>query len=196
MKHSWDTLRTGQSQLDVLSGRGREGYVGGSLVLPRSVVDFRSHSRRIKSPGQACRVRRALEKRTASAIENGVDASDPMVMTRLMVDAYEDANRSISLQDNRVVSAYRRGMRALEEKDKKKGRVPVGNKIGSTIAKTVSPIVRVPTNIIAETILYALGTVTGSARLAMVFRRGIEKFQPDEADLILRDLKKGSLARR
>ena len=146
-------------------------------MLPRSVVDFFGHLHgALKAPVKRAEFARALEKRTASAIANGVDASDPMVMTRLMVDAYKDANRSIFLQDNRVVSAYRRGMRALEEKDKKTGRVPVGSKIGSTIAKTVFPIVRVPTNIIAETMQNALGTVTGSARLAMAFRRGDREF--------------------
>lgn len=116
-----------------------------------------------------------------------------MVTTRLMVEAYKDANRAIFLQDNRVVSAYRRGMRALEEKDKKTGRVPVGSKILSTAVKTALPIVRVPTNIVAETMQYAFGSVTGSARLALAMRRGVENLQPEEADLIMRELKKGSL---
>jgi hypothetical protein len=194
MLDSWQTLKTGQSQLDVLFGRGREGYVGEQFVLPRSFADFFGHLHgALKAPVKRAEFARAFEKRAQSAIAAGVDVSDPMVQTRLMVESYKDANRSIFLQDNRVVSAYRRAMTALEQKDKATGRVPVGSKILSTAAKTVFPIVRVPTNIIAETFQYATGTVTGSARLALAMRRGVEQLKPEEADLIMRELKKGSI---
>jgi hypothetical protein len=194
MKDSWQTLKTGQSQLDVLFGKGREGYVGEQFVLPRSVVDFfgQIHGA-LKAPVKRAEFARALEKRAQSAIAAGVDVTDPMVQTRLMVEAYKDANRSIFLQDNRVVSAYKSAMARLEQKDKATGRIPVSGKLAATALKTVFPIVKVPTNIIAETFQYAIGTVTGSARLGMAFRRGIENMKPEEADLILRDLKKGSI---
>jgi hypothetical protein len=38
---------------------------------------------------------------------------------------------------------------------------------------------------------YSVGTITGSARLANAFRRGIDTLKPEEKDLIARDLKKG-----
>lgn len=194
MQDAWDVLKTGQSELDVLYGQGREGYVRESYKLPSSVIDFFGHIHgALKAPAKRAEFARAFEKRAANAIAGGVDVSDPMVQTRLSVEAYKDANRSIFLQDNRVVSAYKRGLSALEQPDKATKRVPVSSKALSTAARIALPIVRVPTNIIAETFQYALGTVTGSARLAAAMSRGIENLKPEEADLIMRELKKGSL---
>lgn len=194
MKDSWDTLRTGQSQLDVLFGQGREGYVSENFVLPRSVVDFFGHIHgALKAPVKRAEFTRSLEKRTEQAIRNGVDISDPLVQTRLMVESYKDANRSIFLQNNGITSAYRAAVRTLEQKDKVTGRVPVGRKVIATGLKIALPIVKVPTNIIAETFQYALGTITGGARLTFALRRGVETLKPEEADLILRELKKGSI---
>src|SRR5262249_27593832 len=76
---------------------------------------------------------------------------------------------------------------------KETGRVPFGSKVGATALKILFPIVKVPTNIVAETMQYSVGTVTGSLRLANAFRRGIDTLKPGEADLIMRELKKGSV---
>ena len=194
MKDAWDVLRTGQSQLDVLYGQGREGYVGESFILPRSVIDFFGaiHGA-LKAPVKRAEFERSLEKRFASDIRDGADVTDPLVQTRLAVEAFKDANRSIFLQDNRIVSGYKALLRTWEAKSKQTGRVPVGGKLAATAARAVFPIVKVPVNIVAETMQYALGTVSGSARLGLAFRRGIETLKPDEADLIARELKKGTL---
>ncbi len=65
--------------------------------------------------------------------------------------------------------------------------------MAATTAKILLPIVKVPTNIVAETLQYALGTVTGSVRLASALSKGVETLKPEQADLIMRELKKGSL---
>jgi hypothetical protein len=191
---SWDILKTGQSELDALYGGGREGYVRESMTLPRSFIDVFGHIHGfLKAPTKRAAFARSMEKRTAAAIRDGVDVSDPMVQTKLAVESYKDANRSIFLQDNRLVTFWKTGLAVLDQKDKETGRTPVGSKALSTALRVALPIVKVPTNLVAETFQYAFGSITGSARLAKAMAAGVENLKPLEADLIMRELKKGSL---
>lgn len=193
-KDAWDVLKTGESDLDVLYGKGREGAIGESQVRPFSIADIpgRTHAA-FKSSTKRAEFERSLEKRLTREIRNGVDASDPAVQLRTSVEAYKDAQRSIFLQDNRVVSAYQRALRALEEPSKVTGKPSLGAKSVATVIRTLVPIVRVPSNIVGEAFQFATGSVTGSARFANAVRKGIDTLPPEEADLIMRELKKGSI---
>lgn len=186
MKDAWDVLRTGKSNLDVLYGN-RE-------LMPREAVDFiGSLHGALKTIPKRNEFARSFQKRVESALASGIDVSDPLVQTRLATLAYKDANRSIFMQDNRVVQFYKRGISALEQPDKATGKTPLGPKIGATALKVLLPVVKVPTNIVAETLQYSLGTVTGGTRLANALRKGVENLSPEKADLIMRELKKGSV---
>lgn len=66
-------------------------------------------------------------------------------------------------------------------------------KVASTALKIALPIVKVPTNVVAEAFQYATGSVFGSVKLLKAYASGIEKLTPDQSDLIMRQLKKGSL---
>lgn len=194
MNDAAETIRTGASPLDVLYGQGREGYVRESMSLPRSVIDFFGNLHAaLKAPVKRAEFARAFEKRVSAAIHDGVDVSDPMVQTRLSVESYKDANRSIFLQDNRLVNFFKAGFRALEQPNKETGKPTVGGKLAATAGRLALPILRVPTNIVAETFTYAFGSLAGGLRLANAFAKGFENLQPQEADLIMRELKKGSL---
>lgn len=186
MSDAAQLLKTGKSNLESVFGK--------KDVMPRSAADFVGaiHGA-LKTVTKRNEFARSFEKRTAAALRAGGDVTDPMVQTSIAVQAYKDANRSIFLQDNRVVSAYKRAISALEQPDKTTGKVPVGSKLGATAARALLPVVKVPTNIVAETMQYAVGSVTGSVRLASALRKGVENLKPEQADLILRDLKKGSL---
>lgn len=194
MQDAYDLIKTGKSQLEVLFGKGKDGAVRESDVTPRSVIDlFGQIHGALKSPVKRAEFARSMEKRIAHAIRSGMDVTDPMVQMRLSVDAYKDANRSIFLNDNVVVNAYNRAVASLMEKQRSTGKPSGGGRIIATATKVLLPIVRVPTNIVAETIQYATGTVTGSLRVANALRRGVETLDPEQADLIMRELKKGSL---
>jgi hypothetical protein len=194
LKDSWHQLRTGESELDVLHGRGREGAIGESDVLPKSIIDFFGHMHAaLKAPVKRAEFERSFQKRAAWNMRQGVDVREPGVQTRIAIEAYKDANRSIFLQDNRVVSAYKAALARLEQPAKGTKQVPIGGKVAATALRTVLPIVRVPTNLVAETFANAFGLVSGSTRLAFALRKGIETLPPDQADLIMRHLKKGSL---
>lgn len=186
MADAWQTLKTGHSELDLLYGKPD--------VIPHSAIEFFGHLHgMLKAPTKRAEFTRSLEKRMAHAIINGIDVSDPLVQTRLAVEAYKDANRAIFMQDNRAVSFYKRALSALDQKDKATGKVPVSSKAAATALRVALPIVKIPTNIAAETMQYATGLITGSARLAKAFRNGLDTLPPEQADLILRELKKGSV---
>ena len=186
MRDAWDLIRTGESDLDAMYGK--------TSSLPGSFLDFfgRVHGA-LKSSTKRAEFTRSMQKRIEFGRRNGVDVTDPWVQMKMGVEAYKDANRSIFMQDNRVVSAYRRFIGALEQKSKITGEVPASGKAAATAARVLLPIVKVPTNIVAETLDYALGTVTGGTRLARAYAKGIDQLKPEEADLIMRQLKKGSL---
>lgn len=188
MRDAWNTLRRGASDLDVIYGKGKDAAVAESNLANRSVMDFfgRLHGA-IKAPVKRAEFTRSFEKRAAAAIRAGTDVTNPMVQTRIAVEAYKDANRAIFLQDNVVTDAYKRGMSAFED-----GKYPAGRLIATAIRADL-PIVKVPTNIVAETFESATGLATGSFRLAKALRAGVEKLPPEQADLIMRNLQKGSL---
>lgn len=186
MSDAWNVLKTGHGDLDSVYGK--------KDFAPRSLIDFiGSIHGALKAPTKRNEFARSFEKRVAAAMTAGVDATDPMVQTRIATEAYKDANRSIFMQDNRVVSAYKRAISALEQPDKATGKTPAGSKALATTARVLLPIIKVPTNIVAETMQYAVGSVTGSVRLANALRKGVDTLPPEQAELIMRSLKKGSL---
>ena len=155
IKDAWDYLRTGKSQLDLVYGKDR-GY-------PNEWIDFFGNLHgALKAPTKRNAFTRSFEKRMAFEIKNGGDGNDPLTQARVGMAAYEDANRAIFMQNNRVVEAYKRALGRLDQPDKTTGKVPLSSQAISTAAKTFFPIVRVPTNIVAETMEYATGAVTGS----------------------------------
>lgn len=186
MKDAYQTLRKGASDLEVLYGKPK--------MEPESWMDLpgRIHAV-LKAPVKRNEFTRSFQKRSEAAIRQGLDVSDPLVQTRLAVDAYADANKAIFLQKNWLADRIKRFTNSLEEKNKTTGKTPIAGKIGATLSRTALPIVRVPINIVAETMQYAVGSVTGSARLARAIHNGMENLHPEEADMIMRSLKKGSL---
>jgi hypothetical protein len=163
-------------------------------VLPQSAIDFFGHLHgALKSPVKRHEFTVSFEKRAQYYHDQGFDITDPMLQTKIGMEAYKDANRSIFLQDNAVVTAYKRALNSLKEPNKLTGKVSLGKKTAATALETVLPIVKVPTNIVGETLQYATGAVTGSIRLADAFRKGVDSLSPEDADLIMRSLKKGSI---
>jgi hypothetical protein len=183
---AWKLLTTGKSDLEALYGK--------ETGVPRTAIDFiGSIHGALKTIPKRAEFSRSFEKRIEFNIRKGVDVTDPLVQTRIAMEAYRDANRSIFLQDSRVVSAYKRALRALEEPNKVTGKISVPGKIAATGLKMMMPVVKVPTNIVGETLQYAIGTITGSTKLALAIKNGVETLHPEEADMIMRHLKKGSL---
>ncbi len=186
MADSWKILKTGKSDLDAAYGKAHPEA--------RSWINFAGELHgALKAPVKRSEFVRSLQKRMTAAAAGGVDITDELVKTRLATEAYQDALRSIFMQDNRVVSAYQKMISGWEEKDKITGEAPLLGKIAATTSRVLLPVVKIPTNIVGETFVYATGAVTGSYKLGRAFAKGTENLSPEEADQILRHLKKGLL---
>jgi hypothetical protein len=180
-------LRSGRSELDVLFGKQYENYTG-EHEMASNILDFpgRVHGM-IKAPVKRIAFEAAVQRLGEYYAKQGVDVTTDLAKTRIAVEAYKYANRQIFLQDNRVSKAFNAALNTLTAKS------GPGGKVGAAAARFVFPIVKVPINIVAETMQYAGGLVSGNVRLGLAFKRGIETLKPEEADLIARHLKKGSI---
>lgn len=186
MKDAWSVLRTGKGTLDLVHGK--------DPGLPQSFIDiFGNIHGALKAPIKRAEFSRAFQKRADFYAKQGVDITDPFVQTRIGLESYQDANRAIFMQKNIINDAYKRALGSLDQPAKGQTSPSIAKKITGTTARVLMPIVKVPLNIVGETMQYAIGSVTGSARLAKAYRAGIEQLKPEEADLIMRQLKKGSL---
>lgn len=186
MSDAWKTLRTGKSDLDTLYGEKHP--------IPPSWIDFigNIHSA-LKAPAKRAEFARSVQKRAEAAMLGGLDPHEPLVMGRIMIDAYKDAKSAIFMQDNRGAEAIKQMERTLERPDKTTGKPTVGGKIGATAIKTVLPIVKVPMNVLAETLRYAFGLPVGAGKLMHAYATGIDKLPPQHRDAIFGLLKKGSV---
>ena len=83
------------------------------------------------------------------------------------------------MQDNAVTDLYKTAVRKLESL----GGIGKG---GAEVMKFILPIIKVPTNYVAEESSYILG----GFKALFALRKGISKLSPEEADYVMRALKK------
>ena len=169
-----DVAKTGQGSLDRLYGHKHDA--------PPEAIEFfgRIHGALKVTPKRA-EFFRSLQKRTEHAIANGIDVSSPTVQATLTAASYVDANRAIFMNENTIVSAYRILINQLRNKSS------FGNIIATMIELQI-PIVKIPTNFVGEVFSYAAGGLKAGAKLASA--GGREKLTDDDADYIMRNLKK------
>ncbi len=193
MSDAVQTAKTGKSELDLLYG-GRTaggGFKEGALMPPSWMEFFGRLHGALKAPVKRAAFERAMQKQFEFGIRNGIDVTNPITQMSYGVQAFKAGERSIFLQDNVLVSKINSFL--ATRIDPRTGRPTPATKAIATAGRVLLPIVRVPTNIVAETMQYATGLATGNVRLGLALRRGIETLQPEEADLIMRQLKKGSI---
>lgn len=174
-----------QSDLDATYGKG--GHAAGFLELPGI---FHGAEKSFLKRGMFTY---AMEKQAQYALDHGLDVSDPLVQMRMGIEAYKYANRKIFQEDNRLSTAFKRGLGALTEKDAVTGRVSPESIAAHTAARAMLPVAKVGTNIIAQTFARALGGPKGLWEAGGAYRRGLENLKPEEADMIMRHLKQGSV---
>lgn len=188
MKDSYSIMKkggNGKSDLDVVFGKGAQ--------LPPEAIDFFGslHSA-TKAPFKRIIFERSLSKRFRRSINNGIDVSDPMIQSELAVGAYKDANRAIFMQDNKVSDGWQKMVSYFDKTNAKTGKAPA--KLTATTLKWLVPFVKVPTNIAAEIGTNVYGLPIGIAKIIHgAFTKGLENLSGDEKDIILRNIKKGSL---
>jgi hypothetical protein len=149
LKESWKLAKTGKTRADMKFGK--KDY------LPKGMLDFIVFTHAVvKNPvkeGHKALARQLLYEHT---IRNGVNVSDPVIWSSIEHQAYDYGMRSILMSNNLAVKAFKSGLRALEMGMDKSGPTPA-TEILAAFTRTNFPIIRVPTNIVAETFNYSLG---------------------------------------
>jgi hypothetical protein len=169
-----------------------EATYGGREATPPELVNFVGFLHgALKSPLARNVWTRAMKNQLAWAEKNGINISDEAVKMELGRRAYEESVFWKFQNRNIISKAYRAGLAVLEQR--KGGEPSIGGKIASTLVKLETPVTTVPSNLVARVFEGVFGTATGSMRLARAYAKGIENLKPEEADLILRNFKTGSL---
>lgn len=189
MQEAGHVARSGKSRLATLYGRPE--------TQPASFMDFFGHIHAaMKTPVKQMAWRVDFEKRMQWYARQGNDVSDPLLQIRIGTEAYEAANRSIFMQDNTVSRWINQTFKARV--DPKTGHASIGQKAKELAGKVLAPVIKVPVNIVGETLTYAFGTATGGAKIlaklhdaGWSFEKMTSELSPQDADLIMRHLKKG-----
>jgi len=186
MKDSADILsKKTRGQSDIEAVFGKKGN------LPPEAIGFfgQLHSA-TKAPVKRAAFERSMYKRIKANLKAGVDVSDPMLQAKISIQAYKDANRAIFMQDNFLSDSYRNFVNSIERSKK----YPTQGKIAATALQWLIPFVKVPTNIVGEVGTHVGGVPIAAGKLLhTAFTKGIENLSEEEADMIMRNLKKGTI---
>jgi hypothetical protein len=177
-----EVLKKGKGELDIRMGKYAEDNPELIELFGRIHASMKNFSKRAEFA-------RSYEARIDYARRKGFDTSDEVVQMTAALDAYTDASRSIFMQENILTKEYFKLLKRIE--GDKSGWIP---RTAAFLARFTMPVVKVPTNFIAETGTFALGAFSGTAQILYhAFSGNLEKLTPHEADLIMRSLKKGSI---
>ncbi len=184
-KDAWQTAWTGRSDLDVVH-KGEQESRGGLSSL-RAVLDWPGvlHAA-LKAPAKRAEYTRSFLQRLDFYGRQGQDITAPGVLMKAGYEAYADSNRAIFREDNALAASVQK-MIGVNPKDS------AGMATLRAVGRTALPVVKVPTNVVAQAIENITGSITGSVRAGLAFRKGVETLTPQQADLIMRQLKRGSI---
>jgi len=180
-KQMWQVLKTGNNDLDLLYGKKN--------ALPPELIEFVGHVHgALQTPTMISGFERAMVKGAQWAVKNHLDIDDPKVQATLAGRAYVYAQEQVFRQENFVNTGYRGLINVFKQHG-------LSGKSAAFMLETVLPIVKLPSNIVGEAVTYSTGAVTGSIKvLDTVLREGgLNKLTYNEADNIMRSLKKGSV---
>lgn len=130
---------------------------------------------------QAHQMRKAMARAGKSADEIDQAMQDPAVIAQAQVNAYEQALRAKLQAGNIAVDMYKGAERILRSKG------PSGDALAG-VMNYLMPIVKIPTNLVDEVMSYAAGGLRAAATAGF---NGKKSLEPEIADSIMRNLKKG-----
>jgi hypothetical protein len=177
-------LKTGQTDVTLVHNR--------PVLLPPELKDYVGNLHfALKTPLLRNEYVRSFTRLMRANADRGVDISEPLVQLRISNEASVLAQKAIFKENTLVARMYRRALSAT--RDQVDGNQTRTGKIAETALRFTFPIVDIPTTIVKRTFEYSFGLPTGLGRAAWAYHKGIENLKPDEAEAIMRNLKRGSL---
>lgn len=177
-KETWgdiiDAIKTGSGQLDRLYGKKKD--------FPPEVTEFFGHVHKaLKVPVFRAEFYRSLQYLSDWYDKHGYDLNDETTKAKIFDGAYRNGLRVIFLSDNNLVKKHRMLINSLKNEG-------IYEKTLAASLEMLMPIVKTPTNIVKEIATYGFGGVYAIAKL--IEKGGREGLSEDEADSIMRSLKK------
>lgn len=189
VRNSWEILKGNESDLTRRLGepyREPQNTVAGKIAdrvlsLPTDLHQV------IKDPVKRSTFESSVHNGMVWAEKNGLDITDPLVVSSIETAAYKRANYEIFLEKNKLNEAFQN----FKNKMEKSGNV---GSVGKFVAGFLIPVSTVPTNIARRLLSTSpLGLIRGGAKVVNAYRKGIENLNTEEADAVMRQLKQGSL---
>jgi hypothetical protein len=174
----------------IISGKGSmlDIKFGKDADIPDNMVlgFFGRVHEAVKSPTRMANYNFAFERYLNWAERNGQNPKSEEVINSAEIESFKYANRSIFKEDNALIDMYQNAIRTAKQK----------GGWGTTLAfaaEQTLPIVKIPTNIVRQIFEYQFGTVQGGVKLMKAVEKGLENVTPQEADVIMRQFKNGSV---
>lgn len=182
LKDTWQNMHFKPSDLEVLHKEAN--------LAPPSPLDYIAFLHNAaKAPVVHAEFNRSLTKRNETAEKQGLDPKEPGLKNIIEAKAWNDAMRAKFQQDNLVAKIWQLSLNAAARSKQ----FPTYGPGLARAMRVLLPVVKIPTNLVGETVNYMTGLVTGSVRLAAAYAKGIESLPEAKAELILRSMKKGSI---
>jgi hypothetical protein len=177
-KQTWkdfeDIIKTGRGELDRL-------YSSKFDLPPEATQFFGQIHSALKVEPKRAEFYRSLQLRTEWALKQGMDMSDPLTVQAITGGAFQDANRAIFMQENKINTMY------LTVLAQAKAGGTMGQ-AGAAILQLNMPFAKVATNIAGEITDLSIGGP--KAAIKIWENKGNKGLHPDAADYIMRNLKK------
>lgn len=159
------------------------GRIHGALKTPAKINEFtRSLARRSESEARQLRASGMSDEEIMDHMGN------PATQAALGAAAYVDSNRAILMTNNLAVTLVHDAKRMLQRAGAPGSSTKAFGTAASKVIDWAIPIVKIPTNLAAEAGSYSLGIVKAIGQI--IFAKGIKNLTPDQADYVLRNLKK------
>jgi hypothetical protein len=175
---------------NIISGKGSmiDVKFGKDADIPDNMIlgFFGRLHEAVKSPTRMANYNFAFERYLNWAERNGQNPKDEAVINSAEIEAFKCGNRSIFKEDNALIDMYQNAIRTAKQKG------GWGTSIAFAAEQTL-PIVKIPTNIVRQIFEYQFGTVQGGVKVLKAMEKGLDKLTPQEADVIMRQLKNGSV---
>jgi hypothetical protein len=156
----------------------------------------RSHGA-VKGISKRMEFARSYVIRKESARRKGADVDNPVVQASIGAMAYLDATRHVLMEDNLASKGYQKVINWLQEKG------GVGGQFMALGMQELMPIVKIPTNMLLNSMRATLGTPLAGGMIvargiAEVMSKGnsewgISKMTPEQSDALLRNFRKGNV---
>jgi len=180
VKNSWDILKTGTTYLNRKMGKSEYEHIP-VLYIATDLHQI------IKDPVKRATFEHSFDNAMRNAAKEGLDITHPLVIQSIENAAFKRANYEIFQESN----ALTRKFTAWKNEMEKRGNVGATYKF---VADFLIPISSVPTNIARRVgITSPFGLLKANVDVINAYRKGIENLKPEEADVIMRQLKQGTM---